>query len=155
VAGLSALFERDLKKVVALSTLSQLGIIFIAISLGNITMCLFHVFSHALAKASLFIRVGNIIHIRYSQQDTRRLASLNITSFRRIGLSISAFRLIGLIFFSGFFSKEVILSKIRRIARLVVILILVRISSLTLAYLLKMIIYISRRKVTSQVVKNE
>jgi NADH:ubiquinone oxidoreductase subunit 5 (subunit L)/multisubunit Na+/H+ antiporter MnhA subunit len=71
IASLSALSEMDAKKIVALSTLSQLGIMFLSISLGNAILCLFHVITHALAKANLFLRVGNILHIRQSQQDSR------------------------------------------------------------------------------------
>lgn len=71
MARVSALSEIDAKKIVALSTLRQLGIMFLSISLGNIIFCLFHVITHALAKANLFLRVGNILHMRQSQQDSR------------------------------------------------------------------------------------
>jgi len=71
VASLAALVEVDGKKIVALSTLSQLGLIFIALALGNSFICLMHVIIHALAKANLFLVVGRIIHVNYSQQDSR------------------------------------------------------------------------------------
>jgi len=75
LASIAALIEADGKKVVALSTLRQLGLIFIALSLGNSLICLFHLLMHAFAKANLFLIVGNFLHMRFSQQDYRQLSS--------------------------------------------------------------------------------
>lgn len=67
LGGVSALFEGDVKKVVALSTLRQLGMIVFVVRLGFKVFCLFHLYMHALLKASLFLAVGAIIHARNEQ----------------------------------------------------------------------------------------
>jgi NADH:ubiquinone oxidoreductase subunit 5 (subunit L)/multisubunit Na+/H+ antiporter MnhA subunit len=72
IAAIRAVFEPDVKKVVALSTLSQLGVIILAISVGSIGACFFHLVSHALFKALIFLCVGAIIHYR-GIQDLRYL----------------------------------------------------------------------------------
>jgi NADH-ubiquinone oxidoreductase chain 5 len=110
IASLSALFETDLKKIVALSTLRQLGVIFLALGLGGFILRYFHLLTHAFFKALLFLCTGAIIHRRKDYQDLRmtgnRIFSLpTINSF----ILISRFRLIGLPFISAFFSKEIIL----------------------------------------------
>ena len=62
MSAISAVFEPDVKKVVALSTLSQLGVIMLAIGVGAIRVCFFHLVSHALFKALMFLCVGALIH---------------------------------------------------------------------------------------------
>jgi NADH:ubiquinone oxidoreductase subunit 5 (subunit L)/multisubunit Na+/H+ antiporter MnhA subunit len=109
VASLSALVETDGKKVVALSTLRQLGLIFVSLSIGRVSICLIHILIHALAKANLFLIVGTLLHRRFSQQDTRFLSSGSLNLFSLVRLRISLFRLVGLTFTAGFFSKEQIL----------------------------------------------
>lgn len=69
--GLVALFETDLKKVVAISTLSQLGVIFYGLSFGLWKLTFFHILVHALFKASLFIVVGGMIVLWFGGQDYR------------------------------------------------------------------------------------
>jgi len=109
VASLSAFFENDAKKIVALSTLSQLGMLFLALAIGNTLICFFHIIIHALAKANLFIVVGGLIHKRFSQQNSRFIISRALNYVSIVGIIISLLRLFGLIFTSGFFSKEQIL----------------------------------------------
>lgn len=109
VASLAALKEVDAKKLVALSTLSQLGLLIIGLRIGGWLVCLFHLLMHAMAKANLFLVVGNLIHLRFSQQDIRKLSSI-ISRFRLfIIITISLLRLIGVIITSGFLSKDSIL----------------------------------------------
>lgn len=138
VASLSALLEVDAKKIVALSTLRQLGLIFIALSFGTPSICLFHILIHALAKANLFIVVGGLLHRRFSQQDARLINSRATRSFVIKRIIISLFRLVGVTFTSGFFSKEQILinqSFIRN--RSIFNLLLILIVGATLAYCTK------------------
>lgn len=115
VARITALSEKDAKKVVALSTLRQLGLIFLALGLGNFIICLFHILAHALAKANLFIVVGDLLHKRLSQQDIRYLATNSLNKSLFMSMSIRIIRLTGLVFSSGFFSKEQILTRQFRI----------------------------------------
>ena len=71
IAGITANFENDLKKVIALSTLSQLGVIIISLGIGALYLALFHLYTHALFKALLFLCAGTIIHGRSNNQDVR------------------------------------------------------------------------------------
>jgi NADH-ubiquinone oxidoreductase chain 5 len=105
-----ALIEVDGKKIVALSTLSQLGLIVFAIAVGGIQTCLFHLFIHALAKANLFIIVGGLIRTRFSNQDIREIGkALNSSVNYNLFIFIRILRLRGRLFISGFFSKDMIL----------------------------------------------
>jgi len=141
LARRAALMESDGKKVVALSTLRQLGLIFMALSLGNRIICLFHLLMHAFAKANLFLMVGNFLHIRFSQQDSRQLSSGVERGRIFLVISVSVFRLRGVVFIRGFFSKDsILLREFSLIGGFIVCIILVRIISLTLAYCLKLLI---------------
>ncbi|MBY0379946.1 MAG: NADH dehydrogenase subunit 5 [Burkholderiales bacterium] len=110
IAGLRAVGELDMKKVIALSTLSQLGIIFITLGLGLPSLAFFHLISHAYFKAMLFMCAGAIIHSLKDYQDLRilggRLTGLPYAA--RIFL-VANLRLCGIPFISGFFSKDLIL----------------------------------------------
>jgi NADH-ubiquinone oxidoreductase chain 5 len=109
LARMAALIEVDGKKVVALSTLRQLGLMFIAISLGNNIICLFHLLIHAFAKANLFLIVGNFLHMRFSQQDYRQLSTGVEKRAVFLVIFVSVLRLRGIVFSRGFFSKDSIL----------------------------------------------
>jgi len=113
IARLRAFLESDLKKIVALSTLSQLGVIVLSLRLGLAAMAFFHLIVHAFFKALLFIATGNLIHSRRDYQDLRRmgghLPSLPITQATVI---ITKLRLCGLPFFSAFYSKELVLESL-------------------------------------------
>lgn len=143
VARIRALFESDAKKIVALSTLRQLGLIFLALGIGNSILCLFHVITHALAKANLFLVVGTYLHAKYSQQDSRRLAPGQASFILIIGGIIRVLRLIGFIFLRGFYSKEQILFKTYSLlSRLLLMILLVGISSLTLVYCVRLLYFL-------------
>lgn len=73
MASLAAIHERDLKKVIALSTLSQLGVIMMALGLGFPSLAFFHLVTHALFKALLFVCAGTIIHSVGDVQDVRMI----------------------------------------------------------------------------------
>ena len=113
IARFRALFETDLKKIVALSTLSQLGVIILALGLGAFTARFFHLLRHAFFKALLFLTTGAIIHRSNNYQDLRVIGgasnSLPLTSSFCL---ISIISLIGFPFISAFFSKELILETI-------------------------------------------
>lgn len=109
IAGLGANFEFDLKKIIALSTLRQLGLIISILSLGNSDLAFFHLLTHALFKALLFICAGIIIHRLNNCQDIRFIGGLSLylpvtcTLFNICNLSLC-----GLPFLSGFYSKDLV-----------------------------------------------
>jgi len=141
-ARIAAVVEVDAKKVVALSTLRQLGLMVISLGLGNALLCLFHLLIHAVAKANLFIVVGNLLSTEYSQQDSRSL-SRGIRLNKRVLLSIflRILRLSGMIFFSGYYSKEIILMGLYNLTnRMIILLLLLILSTMTLVYCIKLLI---------------
>ena len=109
ISGLVAFFEYDLKKIIALSTLSQLGVIIFAISINLPQLAFFHLITHALFKALLFLCAGVIIHGNQNSQDIRSYGSL-VLNFPVVGrcLNLANLSLCGLPFLSGFYSKDLI-----------------------------------------------
>lgn len=109
-AGVSSLVEVDLKKVVALSTLSHLGFITMAISLGWEVLAFMHLLAHALFKSILFISLGGFIVSSSHIQDSRFLSSFFLTAPLASSLVFLAEgSLLGFPFFGGFYSKDVVL----------------------------------------------
>lgn len=110
MAGLMAYFEKDLKKLVAISTLSQLGIIMFICSLGEFSMCFFHIVSHALFKSLLFLSCGGLIILMGGDQDMRFMGGFSfLLKISLLLVTISRLNLVGFPFMSGFFSKDIIL----------------------------------------------
>jgi NADH:ubiquinone oxidoreductase subunit 5 (subunit L)/multisubunit Na+/H+ antiporter MnhA subunit len=145
VARMAAIEENDGKKIVALSTLRQLGLMVLRLNLGGYFVCLFHLLIHAFAKANLFLIVGNIIHGRFSRQDIRQISSGSELFIMIITVFIRIASLRGVLFSSGFFSKEaVILRHYSLVNRLLVFFVLLNIVTLTLAYCFKISILIFR-----------
>nr|ATN23485.1 NADH dehydrogenase subunit 5 [Bruchus sp. EMHAU-15071302] len=109
MSGLGANFEYDLKKIIALSTLSQLGLMMSILALGDYKLAFFHLLTHALFKALLFMCAGNIIHNMGNHQDIRFMGSLmNQMPLTCTFFNICNFSLCGLPFLSGFYSKDLI-----------------------------------------------
>nr|UYI30145.1 NADH dehydrogenase subunit 5 [Aethina tumida] len=109
MSGLGANFEFDLKKIIALSTLSQLGLMMSILALGEYKLAFFHLLTHALFKALLFMCAGNIIHNMNNNQDIRYMGGLiNQMPLTCTFLNICNFSLCGLPFMSGFYSKDLI-----------------------------------------------
>jgi len=108
-----AFFEIDIKKMVALSTLRQLGVIITALGAGFRSLGFFHLLTHAFFKALLFVRAGNLIHSSESYQDMRVMGgSSEVLPFTKriiLGASLS---LCGLPFMSAFYSKEIIIERL-------------------------------------------
>nr|ASN65896.1 NADH dehydrogenase subunit 5 [Omus cazieri] len=110
MAGLGANFEFDLKKIIALSTLSQLGLMMSILSMGNFKLAFFHLLTHALFKALLFMCAGSIIHNLKDTQDIRYMGNLMIhMPLTCTCLNISNLSLCGMPFLAGFYSKDLIL----------------------------------------------
>lgn len=113
VSGLSALFEIDLKKIIAFSTLRQLGVIMLILSLGIYDLAFFHLLSHAVFKAILFLRAGRVIHGIIGYQDIRILGIISLVSpFISYIMVLSRLSLRGVLFLRGFYSKDIILEYI-------------------------------------------
>ncbi|YP_009255447.1 NADH dehydrogenase subunit 5 (mitochondrion) [Anopheles bellator] len=113
MAGLGANFEFDLKKIIALSTLSQLGLMMSILSMGYYKLAFFHLLTHALFKALLFMCAGSIIHNMKNSQDIRMMGSLSMS----MPLTCSCFNvanlaLCGMPFLAGFYSKDLILEMV-------------------------------------------
>lgn len=110
IAGLGANFEYDLKKIIALSTLSQLGVIIRILGFGLPDLAFFHLLSHALFKALLFMCAGVVIHRAKDYQDIRMIGGLRkfipLTTFY---INLANLALCGMPFIAGFYSKDVIL----------------------------------------------
>nr|WAX39227.1 NADH dehydrogenase subunit 5 [Anaplecta sp. 8 ZQW-2020] len=110
MSGLGANFEYDLKSIIALSTLSQLGLMMGILSLGYYNLAFFHLLTHALFKALLFMCAGMIIHVVGDCQDIRYMGCLSfylpVTSSCMV---VSNLALCGMPFLAGFYSKDLIL----------------------------------------------
>nr|YP_588213.1 NADH dehydrogenase subunit 5 [Nautilus macromphalus]ABE26895.1 NADH dehydrogenase subunit 5 [Nautilus macromphalus] len=110
MAGYSAVFEWDMKKVIALSTLSQLGMMMLALGMGMPYVALFHLYTHALFKALLFLSAGEIIHVLGGKQDMRLIGGVGAEMPLTVGcLNVANLSLCGVPFLSGFYSKDLIL----------------------------------------------
>ena len=105
-----AIVQTDIKRVLAYSTMSQIGYMFLAVGVGAYSAGFFHLMSHAFFKALLFMAAGNVIHAMNDEQDMRKygglLKQLPLTSWSFL---IGSLSLVGIIPFVGFFSKEQIL----------------------------------------------
>lgn len=113
IAGLGANFEFDLKKIIALSTLSQLGLIIRILAIGFYKLAFFHLLTHALFKALLFICAGVIIHNIKNSQDIRDMGRLTIYMPLTIScLNVANLALCGFPFLAGFYSKDIILEMV-------------------------------------------
>lgn len=110
IAGTIGIVQNDIKKVLAYSTVSQLGFMFVALGVGAFTAGVFHVMTHAFFKALLFLGSGSVIHGMHEEQDIRKMGGLKKympVTYRTF--LIGTLAIAGIPFFSGFFSKDEIL----------------------------------------------
>ena len=113
-AATAALGQHDIKKIIAYSTCSQLGYMFMACGIGNFSLALFHLVNHAFFKALLFMGAGILIHSIGGEQDLRRMGGLS--EFFPVGLAtvgVASMSLAGLPFLSGFYSKDAIIGSLQ------------------------------------------
>ncbi len=110
VAASIAIKQNDIKKVLAYSTVSQLGFMFLALGCGNYTAAVFHVMTHAFFKALLFLGSGSVIHAMGGEQDIFKMGGLKkYMKITQITFLIGCLAIAGCPPFSGFFSKDAIL----------------------------------------------
>ena len=111
IAGLIALVQVDIKRVIAYSTMSQIGYMFLGAGLGAYSNGMFHLMTHAFFKALLFMAAGIVIHALAGEQDMRKMGGLRTLMPRTYVVSlIGALALVGIFPFAGFFSKDPILA---------------------------------------------
>ncbi|WP_167881244.1 NADH-quinone oxidoreductase subunit L [Leptospira gomenensis] len=111
-AATIGLFQNDIKKVLAYSTVSQLGYMFVAMGTGAYVAGLFHLMTHAFFKALLFLGSGSVIHALHHEQDLRNMGGLkNHMRITWVTFVIGSLAISGIPPFSGFFSKDLILEK--------------------------------------------
>jgi NADH-quinone oxidoreductase subunit L len=111
VAATIAIKQNDIKKVLAYSTVSQLGYMFLALGVGAYTGAVFHVMTHAFFKALLFLGAGSVIHAMAGEQDIRNMGGLKkYMSITHITFLLACLAIAGMPPFSGFFSKDEILA---------------------------------------------
>jgi NADH-quinone oxidoreductase subunit L len=112
-AGLIALTQRDIKKVLTYSTVSQLGFMFLALGMGAWSTGFFHVFTHAFFKALLFLGAGSVIHALSGEQDLRRMGGLRkALPVTYVTMLAGTLAIAGIPPFAGFFSKDEIFAKV-------------------------------------------
>lgn len=110
VAAFIALRQNDIKKVLAYSTVSQLGFMFVALGVGAYTTAMFHLMTHAFFKALLFLGSGSVIHAMSGEQDMRFMGGLkDKIKITHITFLIGTFAIAGMPLFSGMISKDEIL----------------------------------------------
>nr|YP_010836958.1 NADH dehydrogenase subunit 5 [Dendronotus frondosus]WGC92351.1 NADH dehydrogenase subunit 5 [Dendronotus frondosus] len=110
LGGWAATFENDIKKVIALSTLSQLGVMVFSLGMNFPSLGLFHLYTHALFKALLFLAAGHILMMTFGNQDVRTMGGLGLSMpFTSLMFTVSSLCLIGAPFMSAFYSKHLIL----------------------------------------------
>lgn len=110
VTATIGVFQNDIKKVLAYSTVSQLGLMFVALGVGAFSAAMFHVTTHAFFKALLFLGAGSVIHALHGEQDIRKMGGLKgVTKVTYFTFLMGTLAIAGIPLFSGFFSKDAIL----------------------------------------------
>jgi len=111
-AASMALVQTDIKKVLAYSTISQLGYMFLALGVGAFAAGIFHLMTHAFFKALLFLGAGSVIHAMSGEQDIRKMGGLDKKiKYTYYTMAVATLAIAGIFPFAGFFSKDEILGK--------------------------------------------
>nr|WIL07542.1 NADH dehydrogenase subunit 5 [Nyctemera adversata] len=144
MAGVTANYEFDLKKIIALSTLSQLGLMMSILSMGLPNLAFFHLLTHAMFKALLFMCAGVIIHMMNDMQDIRFMGGIGIyIPLTSLCMNISNMALCGIPFLAGFYSKDLILELVSFSNLNLLVFLLYYISTgLTMFYTIRLIMYL-------------
>nr|YP_009919111.1 NADH dehydrogenase subunit 5 [Cataclysta lemnata]QMP96704.1 NADH dehydrogenase subunit 5 [Cataclysta lemnata] len=144
MAGVSANYEFDLKKIIALSTLSQLGLMMSILSMGLPDLAFFHLLTHAMFKALLFMCAGVIIHMMNDTQDIRMMGGISCyIPLTSLCMNISNMALCGIPFLAGFYSKDLVLEMVSLSSLNIFIFMLYYISTgLTMFYSFRLTMYL-------------
>nr|YP_009529037.1 NADH dehydrogenase subunit 5 [Appias remedios]YP_010852828.1 NADH dehydrogenase subunit 5 [Appias lalage]AXU98831.1 NADH dehydrogenase subunit 5 [Appias remedios]WGL40247.1 NADH dehydrogenase subunit 5 [Appias lalage] len=144
MAGISATYEFDLKKIIALSTLSQLGLMMSILSMGFYDLAFFHLLTHAMFKALLFMCAGMVIHMLNDNQDIRYMGGLSLyIPMTSLCFNISNLALCGIPFLAGFYSKDLVLEMVSMSNLNLIIFFLYYFSTgLTMFYTIRLLMYL-------------
>nr|YP_054512.1 NADH dehydrogenase subunit 5 [Ixodes uriae]BAD27248.1 NADH dehydrogenase subunit 5 [Ixodes uriae] len=144
MAGVGANLEMDFKKIIAFSTLSQLGLIMMILSLGKMEFAFFHLLMHALFKSMLFLCAGLIIHNMGGVQDLRYLGNFFCYSPMVCGcMGLASMSLFGFPFMGGFYSKDLLLEYVyMSVDNMMYMLLLIVSIGLTVMYCMRMLYYV-------------
>nr|YP_010287475.1 NADH dehydrogenase subunit 5 [Hydatocapnia marginata]UKT61806.1 NADH dehydrogenase subunit 5 [Hydatocapnia marginata] len=144
MAGISANYEYDLKKIIALSTLSQLGLMMSILSMGMPMLAFFHLLTHAMFKALLFMCAGVVIHMMNDMQDIRFMGGISLyIPMTCLCMNIANLALCGIPFLAGFYSKDLILEMVSYSNLNFLIFILYYVSTgLTMYYTIRLTMYL-------------
>ena len=140
LGGVCALYEKDFKKIIAISTLSQLGFILFCLSINLWKITLLHLLFHAFFKRTLFIATGSLIRLNSRDQESRKIRNIRISRYSKIIFIIRTINLMGFPFFIGFYRKDTVLrlSLRNRKIYLTIIVILIR-CCITIMYRIRLI----------------
>ena len=138
-AGLCACLESDLKKLIAISTLRQLGLIIITLSVGIWKLTLFHMILHSFFKSLIFLSIGGVILTEIGRQESRNCQPLLNIKFSLTSRITSSICLAGIPFILGFYSKDSILINIPSLTKFITIIIFITRCAVTVAYRLRFI----------------
>nr|AHF21620.1 NADH dehydrogenase subunit 5 [Argas sp. SpringbokSA-QMS95171] len=144
MAGMGAVLEMDLKKIIALSTLGQIGLMMLVLSVGMMNLSFFHLLTHAVFKAMLFLCAGIMIHNNMGNQDIRTMGLFfQINPLISGAFGLSSMALFGFPFLSGFYSKDLLLEYFYLMENSVFVLFLLVIATvLTCVYSLRLMYYV-------------
>nr|YP_010350326.1 NADH dehydrogenase subunit 5 [Ixodes barkeri]UOK09755.1 NADH dehydrogenase subunit 5 [Ixodes barkeri]UOL50398.1 NADH dehydrogenase subunit 5 [Ixodes barkeri] len=144
MAGIGANLEMDFKKIIAFSTLSQLGLIMLILSMGKMEYAFFHLVMHAIFKSMLFLCAGLVIHNMGGIQDLRYLGNFFCYSPMICGcMGLASLSLFGFPFMGGFYSKDLILEFVyMKLDNMFFLLLIIISTMLTVSYCFRMLYYV-------------